>query len=825
MRLRFGAIAAAAAFCSVVLAWAAFPPDFTLKIPPREVSLRGGHAFVWPIVTPEYLPEALLAGDSMSDPKGSRLQLYEQGRPIGPAHALHLDIEQAGSGRFSHWLATVIFSASDNTDPRSNGRSYEARTPIAPPFYLVAAAGAVAAGLAGLLLVWSLSKLRLAATARALASGANATARRLPIALPFLLIGALLFVVALAWSLFPPDATWRIDPREITPRTGHAFVWTVPKPTLFPLAVVKSDGDSSRASRLRLTQDGKLLGPPRVAGALIADIGAGSYSHWNDTVEFASADNSDPRHNGRIYEARAPVVPSVWTIAAAAALFAMALVVNWRRRLRGDTSRDARWARVAGAMPAAALVAAALVATISLTGAFRGERIVSAAVLTPNTPQALLAPGERISRKGVYVLEFARFYAPFLEITCCAGVDIRRGETPILLDAGFDPRPDDPLRRADKIRLRPDNRFYDFEDYLYLHLDTPPRWDETLTLRFPVQAEPELIVILWLAALGALALRRRTTRFVLQPTGASLLRGTAAAAAFAATVLLAINTLGLVIPLRSSEIDRPSPTTVIRSNGPGDATMTWETARTQLAPAARESRLAYAHRLTRVIAESVMHYWYERDRRAFRLQIPVWENYVLWLAGELRPEYRLYAFADPEKAIERGVGMCDQVSSALVMLLRRAGLDARVVQLNGHTVVTAEVDPGVWHVLDADYNVVIPQSMAQIHAEPNMIRPYYQAAFKRLDPVSNRTSLDLIASFYAPPTYIGEAGDNSALGERRIAFEAQAYWLKWRLPMMLLAFAAVIFAGLRIAARRRSASMQAPAQSLRQLFRPKTKAP
>jgi hypothetical protein len=110
----------------------------------------------------------------------------------------------------------------------------------------------------------------------------------------------------------------------------------------------------------------------------------------------------------------------------------------------------------------------------------------------------------------------------------------------------------------------------------------------------------------------------------------------------------------------------------------------------------------------------------------FRLQVPIWENYLLWLAGELRPDYRLYAFADPLKAIERGAGMCDQVSSALTALLRQRDFDARVVQLNGHTVVTVEVDPGVWHVLDADFNVVIPRSIAQIQADPGMVRPYYQ---------------------------------------------------------------------------------------------------
>jgi hypothetical protein len=152
--------------------------------------------------------------------------------------------------------------------------------------------------------------------------------------------------------------------------------------------------------------------------------------------------------------------------------------------------------------------------------------------------------------------------------------------------------------------------------------------------------------------------------------------------------------------------------------------------------------------------------------------------------------------------------MCDQVSSALIALLRQRDFDARVVQLNGHTVVTAEVDPGVWHVLDADFNVVIPRSIAQIQADPGMVRPYYQSAFARIDPNSGKFSPDLFVSYYATDSYIGDAGANAALGERRIRFEAMAYWLKWRLPLMLLVVA-LIAAGLRIWLRGRGATFAA----------------
>ncbi len=63
-------------------------------------------------------------GDTNEVPTRSFVQLYENGRLLGPAHSLHLSIINTGSGRFSHWYNNIIFSASDNSDPRTNGRVY-----------------------------------------------------------------------------------------------------------------------------------------------------------------------------------------------------------------------------------------------------------------------------------------------------------------------------------------------------------------------------------------------------------------------------------------------------------------------------------------------------------------------------------------------------------------------------------------------------------------------------------------------------------------------------------------------------------------------------
>ncbi|WP_214225524.1 pectate lyase [Pedobacter sp. B4-66] len=70
------------------------------------------------------LREEISNGDSNSAPTQSILRLYENGVEIGPAHSIHDDIRNVGKGRFSHWGSTVIFSASDNSDPRTNGRKY-----------------------------------------------------------------------------------------------------------------------------------------------------------------------------------------------------------------------------------------------------------------------------------------------------------------------------------------------------------------------------------------------------------------------------------------------------------------------------------------------------------------------------------------------------------------------------------------------------------------------------------------------------------------------------------------------------------------------------
>ena len=57
----------------------------------------------------------------------SPVVLYEDGKPLGPAHSMYADIASKGGGRYTHLKNLgMVFSSSDNTDPRKNGRHYTA---------------------------------------------------------------------------------------------------------------------------------------------------------------------------------------------------------------------------------------------------------------------------------------------------------------------------------------------------------------------------------------------------------------------------------------------------------------------------------------------------------------------------------------------------------------------------------------------------------------------------------------------------------------------------------------------------------------------------
>ena len=85
-------------------------------------------------------------GDSSSAPTVSTTVLREDANRLGPAHSPHQEIRDLGGGRFSHWGEGLVFSTSDNSDPRGNNRKYVVEISLYLPFYYVLLAATFLSG-------------------------------------------------------------------------------------------------------------------------------------------------------------------------------------------------------------------------------------------------------------------------------------------------------------------------------------------------------------------------------------------------------------------------------------------------------------------------------------------------------------------------------------------------------------------------------------------------------------------------------------------------------------------------------------------------------
>jgi len=90
----------------------------SLRLDPAAISHAEGYSYSAPV------PDGHDVADHEKSPFQSPARLYEDDRHLGPAHAMHRQIGTIGEGIYSHWGWALYFSASDNSDPRTNGRSY-----------------------------------------------------------------------------------------------------------------------------------------------------------------------------------------------------------------------------------------------------------------------------------------------------------------------------------------------------------------------------------------------------------------------------------------------------------------------------------------------------------------------------------------------------------------------------------------------------------------------------------------------------------------------------------------------------------------------------
>ena len=134
IRLTVGGLAVT---CGLSVAWQWWPGYVERVVAPLEIQAIGGHAYYVDLrlVAPRLFE---IRADTNAMPLVSRLSLLEDGRTLGTAHAQHALIGTKGGGAYSHWGTGLYFSASDNSDPRTNGRRYVVQAPLVARHELVA---------------------------------------------------------------------------------------------------------------------------------------------------------------------------------------------------------------------------------------------------------------------------------------------------------------------------------------------------------------------------------------------------------------------------------------------------------------------------------------------------------------------------------------------------------------------------------------------------------------------------------------------------------------------------------------------------------------
>lgn len=216
-----------------------------------------------------------------------------------------------------------------------------------------------------------------------------------------------------------------------------------------------------------------------------------------------------------------------------------------------------------------------------------------------------------------------------------------------------------------------------------------------------------------------------------------------------------------------------------------------------------EPMQAYLERLTKAVAGGVVHYWTEGDRWTTAdtryTRIGALDNYLLWTQSFL-PEYREnlqnYEFVTPRKALDRGYGFCSQVSKIVYSVLADQGIEATIYSVPEHTVVESN-----GYILDADYGVFVPHSLATVQRELSIVDRYY-ASFGSMLPLLRKA----YGQYWQP------LGTAEGFSDVR-AYEAKFERLKWAPPLMLLAMSVLLGAGGTLLQRREKISACATADS------------
>ena len=264
------------------------------------------------------------------------------------------------------------------------------------------------------------------------------------------------------------------------------------------------------------------------------------------------------------------------------------------------------------------------------------------------------------------------------------------------------------------------------------------------------------------------------------------------AALLIGVVLLGINAAGLVLPLQHPELHTEKGKIL------KDQVVITEEQFYRKVQRSNESIPEYVTQLNEAVHQRLIYYEWGKENGAKYWRLPIHENYLIyfsrqvlylyrWIRDELavpgRAPVSVYEFANYRKVVERGIGLCAQHAVVVCSLLQENKIACKMVMLENHVVVIAQVDPrnNVWWLLDSDYGVVVPHDFDRITFSPDIAAPYYRA--KGYDEATTAA----IVSYFAKEKTIADSV-KEAFGEKRYYFELWSYYLVWIIPIVLVIF-------------------------------------
>ena len=156
------------------------------------------------------------------------------------------------------------------------------------------------------------------------------------------------------------------------------------------------------------------------------------------------------------------------------------------------------------------------------------------------------------------------------------------------------------------------------------------------------------------------------------------------------------------------------------------------------------------------------------------------ENWLLWAAGVFyEPLGRTQL---PSRIVAGGGGLCNELSAVVNEVAMINGLQTRFIGLSGHVVAEVKTADG-WQIADPDYGVVYPHGLKEMEKADMTPLIVNELAGKGYTPWKIDKYLTILQSADDNTTQ----SVNTAISPRLYAAELLAEWLKWIIPMVLLA--------------------------------------